>query len=192
MEAILSTGALSQQAQQAPGQDDALRGLALDGFLKLMITELQNQDPLNPMENSEILAQISQIREIAATSEMSDVLESVATSIDGIALGQRIAGASSLIGKHVEAKIEVTLVPADGETEAKTEMQTIRGVVERVSITDGEPIVYVDGNAIKMSQVHSIASDADALENSTAITALGIENETNSDDENDEGATDAS
>ena len=52
--------------------DDALRGLGMDDFLKLMITQMQNQDPLDPMSNSEMLQQISQIRAIGATAELSE------------------------------------------------------------------------------------------------------------------------
>ena len=37
---------------------DGLRDVDLDQFLQLLITEIQNQDPLDPMENSEILEQI--------------------------------------------------------------------------------------------------------------------------------------
>ncbi len=160
-----TTGALNQQPQQAPGENDALRGLALEGFLKLMVTELQNQDPLDPMDNSEILAQISQIREIEASTNMSKVLETVASSIDGIALGQRIAGASGLMGKYVEADVEVTIVPAEGQTDAepKTETKTIQGLVDRVSFNGAEPIVYVDGTAIKLSQIVDVASSASGL-----------------------------
>ena len=44
----------------------------LDDFLKLMIAELQNQDPLDPMENSEMLQQLSQMRSIGATDKLTE------------------------------------------------------------------------------------------------------------------------
>ena len=64
------------QSNPADGTND-LRNVDLDQFLQLLITEIQNQDPLDPMENSEILEQISQIREISATNNLSDTLASV-------------------------------------------------------------------------------------------------------------------
>ena len=154
---LLSTN--TQQAQQSPNDNDALRGLALDGFLELMVTELQNQDPLDPMDNSEILAQISQMREIEASSKMSDVLEAVATSIDGIALGQQIAGASSMIGKHVSATVASTT------EEGEIEQINVQGIVDRVSFNGGEPTVHIDGFDIKMSEILTM-SNADASEDS--------------------------
>ena len=73
-----------------------LRELSMDHFLQLMVTELQNQDPLDPMENSEMLQQISQIREIGATDQLRESLESMQQS-------QGISTASGLIGKQVQA-----------------------------------------------------------------------------------------
>lgn len=77
-------------------QPTDLRELNMDHFLQLMITELQNQDPLDPMENSEMLQQISQIREIGATDQLRESLESMQQS-------QGISTASGLIGKQVQA-----------------------------------------------------------------------------------------
>ena len=67
----------------------ALNQVDLDDFLKLMIAELQNQDPLNPLDNAEILAQISQIREVGATEELTSTLNAVL-------LGQNISSACAL------------------------------------------------------------------------------------------------
>jgi flagellar basal-body rod modification protein FlgD len=83
-----------------------------------LIAEMQNQDPLNPMENSEILAQIGQIREISATNALSDTLGAVLT-------GQNLSTASSLIGKEITALSDT--------------QQEVKGVVERVSVAaEGE------------------------------------------------------
>jgi flagellar basal-body rod modification protein FlgD len=68
----------------------------MDEFLKLMITELQNQDPLDPMETSEMMSQLSQMREISATDKLTNTL-------DAVLMGQNITTASSLIGKQVTA-----------------------------------------------------------------------------------------
>ncbi len=73
-----------------------LKDLDINEFLKLMITELSNQDPLNPMDNTQLMEQISQLRTISATSQLSDTLQSVST-------GQSLATATSLIGKKIDA-----------------------------------------------------------------------------------------
>lgn len=95
-----------------------LNELQLDDFLGLMIAELQNQDPLNPLENDELIAQISQIREVGATEQLTQTLDSVL-------LGQNIASATSLIGADVVALND------SGER--------VSGNVRVVTITDGQP-----------------------------------------------------
>ncbi len=108
-------------------QVDAINNLELDHFLDLMIAELQNQDPLNPLDNSQMLQQISQIREVGATERLTETL-------DTLLLRQNVASATSLIGQHVE-----------GRTDAGS---AARGIVDRVSIIDGTPQLFVDGKTV--------------------------------------------
>ncbi|EAQ82028.1 putative basal-body rod modification protein FlgD [Blastopirellula marina DSM 3645] len=68
----------------------------MDQFLKLMIAELQNQDPMEPMKNSEMLEQIGQIRNITATEQLS-------TTLTNVLDGQNILSATTLIGGQVQA-----------------------------------------------------------------------------------------
>ena len=104
--------------QQAFGSNNSLNELNLDDFLNLMIAELQNQDPLNPLENDELIAQISQIREVGATEKLTETLDSVL-------LGQNISSATNLIGADVVA--------------LNDEGQRVSGNVRVVSITNGQP-----------------------------------------------------
>ena len=105
------------------GAADALNDVDLDDFLQLMIAELQNQDPLNPLENDELLAQISQIREVGATEQLTETLSAVL-------LGQNIASATTLIGSEVDGLSD------QGER--------VTGVVNRISIEDGAPSIHLD------------------------------------------------
>ena len=109
--------------QQTPSSSDAINDLDLDMFLKLMITELQNQDPLNPLDNKDMLAQISQIREVGATDKLTQTLDSVL-------LGQNIASATNLIGADITALSD--------------DNQNVEGVVSRVSIDKGMPKLHVE------------------------------------------------
>jgi flagellar basal-body rod modification protein FlgD len=100
-----------------------------------MISELQNQDPLNPMDNSQMLQQISQMRQIAATDSLSSTLESVL-------FGQSISNASSLIGREVRA------LGDDGNY--------VTGYVEKVAVADGEVRVYVGAQPVRLSNISEI------------------------------------
>jgi flagellar hook assembly protein FlgD len=105
------------------GERSTLNDLDLDVFLKLLITELQNQDPLNPLDNSEMLAQINQIREIGATDKLTKTLDSVL-------LGQNISSSTGLIGQDVNA--------------ISDDNQRVSGTVSRVSLEGGVPKLHLD------------------------------------------------
>lgn len=110
-------------ADERFGQFNSLNDLDLDVFLKLLITELQNQDPLNPLDNSEMLAQINQIREVGATDKLTATLESVL-------LGQNITSSTNLIGADVDA--------------VSDDNQRVSGIVSRVAIENGKPKLHLD------------------------------------------------
>ncbi len=107
------------------GANNTLNDLDLDVFLKLLINEMQNQDPLNPMDNSEMLNQINQIREIGATDKLTSTLDSVL-------LGQNITSSTNLIGKDVKA--------------ISDDNQQVSGTVTRVTIEEGIPKLQLDLN----------------------------------------------
>lgn len=119
----ISTSLTGQSAEQPFGAASSLNDLDLDDFLDLMIAELQNQDPLNPLENDELVAQISQIREVGATERLTETL-------DAVLLGQNISSATNLIGAEIDALSD------DGER--------ITGVVGSISVADGEPKLHLD------------------------------------------------
>jgi flagellar basal-body rod modification protein FlgD len=50
-------------------------------FLRLMTTQLQEQDPFNPMDNSQMVAQMAQFSSVAGISEMNGSLKSIAEQI---------------------------------------------------------------------------------------------------------------
>ena len=104
-------------AQQAAGQSgrpsDGYNDLDIDSFLKLLISELQNQDPLDPMDNSEMVQQIGQIREIGATDDLTRTLSKLSSS-------QELVTASSLIGQRVNGLAD--------------DASAVDGVVDRITV----------------------------------------------------------
>lgn len=127
MTRIPSIGSSPATSAAARSQTDAFRGVDIDHFLKLMIAELQNQDPLNPLDNSQMLQQISQIREIGATEHLTQTLETVL-------LRQNVATATSLIGQQIRG--------------LSTSGEPAQGTVQHVSIVDGQPQLHVDGATV--------------------------------------------
>ena len=122
MTAISATGATTSTGTQTSSTSDALNQIDMDEFVSLMIAEMQNQDPLEPMDNTQMLQQISQIREIGSNDRLSETL-------DAVLLGQNMATASNMIGQ--------TIMALDDDA------KTFVGTVDRVSIEDGEAKLHV-------------------------------------------------
>ena len=141
MSRISSAGSIGAQT---PNAANDLRDLEVDQFLKLMIVGLQNQDPLNPADNSDLIQQIGQIREISATNLLTNTLQAVLT-------GQNLSTASSLIGKEISALTD------DGEN--------VQGIVDRVSVEVNAENnkrtlrVHVGPHAVELDNVREITTD---------------------------------
>ena len=118
-----------------------ISAMDIDSFLTLLITELQNQDPLDPMENSEMLQQISQMRSISSSDKLT-------ATLDAVLLGQNVTTASSLIGKEVSALTD------DGSD--------VTGTVDRVTVTpnaDDDPAtvkVHIGDYIVSLKNVREI------------------------------------
>jgi len=71
-----------------------LQDLDLDQFLKLIITQLQNQDPLEPTDNAALMEQVGQLRSLSANDKLTKTLTT-------FSITQELTTASSLIGKKI-------------------------------------------------------------------------------------------
>ena len=76
-----------------------------DRFLKLLVTQMQNQDPLNPMDNAQMTSQMAQMSTVSGIERLNTTLN---TLVDDIGASQSMQ-AASMIGKGV-------LVPGSGLT----------------------------------------------------------------------------
>lgn len=112
-------------------QNDA-SDLGLDTFLKLMVTQLNNQDPFKPMDNGDFLGQIAQFGSVTGLDKLNQNFESLAASITS---GQALQ-AGGLVGREVLVPIEAGyLVPGEPirgrvQLEQSTPQATVR-------VTDG-------------------------------------------------------
>lgn len=107
--------------------------LGKDDFLKLLITQMQNQDPTEPMENTEFIAQMAQFSSLEQMTNMSTSFEKVANYISE-------SSATSTLGKTVELNI--------GDT-------TVKGIVEG-TIRGEKPEVIVNGMRYDINKIAAI------------------------------------
>lgn len=113
--------------------------LGQEEFLKILLAQLQFQDPLKPLDNQQFLAQLAQFSSLAQTTELNDRIDTLLT----IQASNQSIG---LIGKTVEVR-SVTGEPASV------------GEVSSLSFSEGQPnltVVKSDGEiltGVRLSQI---------------------------------------
>jgi len=106
-------------------------------FMTLLVTQLQNQNPLEPMDNQQMASQLAQLSQLQLTEEMNGNIETMNstmgnmnTSFQGAMLMAELDFAESLLGREVSFY--------SGYYE-----QIVSGRVQKVSIIDGQPMLEV-------------------------------------------------
>ncbi|MGF7535615.1 flagellar hook capping FlgD N-terminal domain-containing protein [Bacillus mexicanus] len=74
-----------------------------EGFLSLLVSSLQSQDPLEPMSNSDMMQQMTQLAQIQNTNSMKEILEDLSESVKG---QNPINNYVDLIGKKVKVETD--------------------------------------------------------------------------------------
>ena len=121
---------------------NAFSGLATEDFVKIIFTELGNQDPLQPSDSKALLEQLSSLRSIQSDLDLSRRLETLVAQ-------NELSAASGLIGRRVSG--------------ISDENQRVDGIVKSVSRTaDGAVINLRDGQRVPMPNVDHVLEEAAA------------------------------
>lgn len=142
--------------------------LKVEDFINMMVTQLQNQDPMEPAKNEQLLSQMSQIGQLQSQQELTANQKLLTDSLKSMVQQNNIGAASNLIGKEVEGTGEKN---ADGTTSKVT------GKVEGVSVLNGAVTLRLDsGEKIALENVTSVLNpDADLSEAVEKSAGAGIE-----------------
>lgn len=137
-----STNSTSSTERKSTKSSNLDTGLNVTDFLSLIAAQLQNQDMMNPMKDTEFISQLAQFTQLQATQSL---LETNTT-----------AYAASLIGKEVTAA---------AMTKAG-DLETTSGTVTGVSLFEGKPIIYIDKKSFDLAQIMTVGKIVD-LNNTT-------------------------
>ena len=125
----------STKNELKPKEKNDGSNLDMSDFLNLLVAQMTNQDSMNPMENTEFVAQLAQFSSLQAMSTLTQISEQTQ--------------ATSLIGK--------TVVMA--KMNNKGELIKNEGKVERVTIHSGKTKIYVGGAEYEMANLMEIKAD---------------------------------
>ena len=111
-----------------------------DDFLNLLVTQLKNQDPLEPMDNTEFVAQLSQF---SSLEQLYNINSSLA---DNAYVTQSMSNAvvSSLIGKELQGYSSTLNLDSTGKTDYMFNLAAEAGVVVSIYSKDGDLVRTID------------------------------------------------
>lgn len=123
--------AIAKAVDKAMGKDD---------FLKLLVTELRNQDPLQPMDNKDFIAQMAQFSSLEQMNNVSNSMGDLSKIMSNFSQQSSLTQGAAMIGKWVSG------IATDGVT-------PMEGTVEAVKWLDGDPKLQIrkaDGELVDL------------------------------------------
>jgi len=106
----------------------AKKTLGQEDFLKLLTTQMTNQDPMKPISDTDQIAQLAQFSSLQ--------------SMNSLLTNSQLSGASTMIGKNV------TALSADGKTHS--------GTVDSVQVSSGTVYVNMDGQSYAYTSITQV------------------------------------
>ncbi|MBI4578015.1 MAG: hypothetical protein HY722_17270 [Planctomycetes bacterium] len=136
MELQALTAALAATPKTAKKADATERSqISRQQFLDLLVAELVNQDPMEPLKNDEFMNQLVQLQSLESTSALTDGIRS-------LVLQNQMASGSALLGKQVRGLDDAG--------------DSVTGQVQRVLIADGQVRLLVAGRPVALGRVQEI------------------------------------
>lgn len=148
---------LASSSSSSSSSTDSINLTASD-FLQLFVTQMQNQDFNDPLDNSEMMNQITQLSNMQMMQELASYSKS--------------SYVMSLLGKNVTA----------ARFSDSGELETTTGTVSKVSFVDEDYVLYIEGKEYTLSQVMEIQNSSDSSDllnvSSYAVTATSVTDST--------------
>jgi flagellar basal-body rod modification protein FlgD len=137
-----STGSSSSTSgTSGSSPSDPFGTVNLSDFMTLMIAQLQNQDPTDPVSNSDLLQQIGDMETIESNTQLNSTLT-------GLSLSDSLTAGSIMLGQFV-AGTDSTGAAA-------------QGTVDSVSVLNGQTLLNVGTQSVPLANVTQVLSSASA------------------------------
>ena len=150
------TDAINAYATSKTDTASGTDSLGKDDFLKLLLVQMENQDPLNPMDNTAMIAQLAQFSSL-------EQMKNLNTQLQTFRQEQSLLSSTALTGKMA------SLTMNDGTV--------VEGTIDKVRVEDGKTILTIGDTEYNMEDVVSIE-----LSNETDTTSTTEETGTDTTD----------
>jgi flagellar basal-body rod modification protein FlgD len=98
------------------------KSLDKDAFMTLLVTQLKNQDPMNPSDSSQLAAQLAQFTSVEQLTQLNDAVTSQELSLREATLLSKTSLSAALIGRRVVAEGNQVNVPSTGSAQVRIEV----------------------------------------------------------------------
>jgi flagellar basal-body rod modification protein FlgD len=135
------TAAAQTQTAQAAANSNSTSGggfnnLTTADFMQMLIAELENQDPTNPMSNEDLMTQLATMSQLQSTQDLDSALTANTTN-------QQLSIASSFIGANI--------------TGTDSNNNAVNGVVTQALLQNGAAYVAVGNTLVPLANVTGVA-----------------------------------
>ena len=138
-----------------------------NAFLQLLVTQMQYQDPLDPQDNAEYVAQLAQFSALEQMTNVYKSVDEVSQLVSNIDTSVLVGQLSSMIGKDIAWTQETAKLDASGKAivdangNAVTTKTDYVGKVKGVNIVDGSPKIVAEYNGttyeVAVGEVRQVA-----------------------------------
>ena len=134
----MSIGAIGSSGQSgSQGSSAGVNGLTQNDFLQLLVAQMQNQDPTNPVSSDQFMQEMASFTEVTDLTQLQTLTQSLLTN-------EVATQGLALLGKQVTA-----------QTSSGTQ---VSGTVTELSMVQGQPMLTINGTQLPVSQVISVQS----------------------------------
>lgn len=119
-----------------------------DQFLQLLVTQLQHQDPLSPLQPHEFAAQLAQFSSVEQLTQLNDAVATQIASSQLSAMIGKTALSASLLGKQIVAEGNQVVIPSGGAGQIRIEAEAAGQATVRLLDDTGKVVAERDLGAI--------------------------------------------
>ena len=141
---VANTTTANTMAGTAAKTSDPQNTLGQDAFLKILVTQMKHQDPMEPLKDTEFIGQMAQF---SSLEQLTNLNKTMTNFVGSSSKNQTLANHANLIGTSVDWSYEVN-----------GQMETGQGVVKALSSKNGELTVELldSGKKIPLTAINRI------------------------------------
>lgn len=140
-------------SRRSPGNDS----LGKEAFLQLLVTQLRNQDPVNPMESAEFASQLAQFNQVEQLINLNEAVNNMSLSQELVGAGLSNTLAATLTGKSVRVRTPNVVLGDNIDSAVRFNLQNAASQVE-LTIRDQ------NGSVIRTETLNNLSSGENSFQ----------------------------